>query len=38
LTAVYTRSSVELAGDLTFSDDLLNKVHHNYLWGQASNL
>jgi alpha-L-rhamnosidase len=33
LTAVYTRSSVELAGDLTFSDDLLNKVHHNYLWG-----
>lgn len=38
LTAIYTRSAVDIAGDLTFSDELLQKVHHNYLWGQASNL
>ena len=38
LTALDTRTAVALAGDLSFSDELLNKVHHNYLWGQASNL
>jgi alpha-L-rhamnosidase len=38
LTAINTRSAVDIAGDLTFSDEVLQKVHHNYLWGQASNL
>jgi alpha-L-rhamnosidase len=38
LTAINVRSSVDLAGDLTFSDEMLQSVHHNYLWGQASNL
>ena len=38
LTAIMTRSSVDLTGDLVFGDEMLQKVHHNYLWGQASNL
>ena len=28
LTAINVRSSVELAGDLTFSDEMLQNVHH----------
>lgn len=38
LEAINVRSSVELAGDLTFGDQMLQMVHHNILWGQASNL
>ena len=38
LEFVVIRSSVDLAGDLTVSDPMLQHVHHNYLYGQASNL
>jgi alpha-L-rhamnosidase len=38
LEAVNVRSSVEPNGDLSFSDDMLQKVHHNILYGQADNL
>jgi alpha-L-rhamnosidase len=38
LQAVNTRSAMASTGDLTFSDDMLQRVHHNILWGQAANL
>eukprot|EP00729_Bicosta_minor_P017734 gene17734-15375_t len=38
LEFIVVRSSVDVAGDLTVSDSMLQKVHHNYFYGQASNL
>ena len=38
LEMINVRTSVDLSGDLVFGDDMLQKVHHNYLWGQASNV
>lgn len=38
LEFIVVRSNVALAGDLTVSDPMLQHVHHNYLYGQASNL
>jgi hypothetical protein len=30
------RSSVKQSGDLSFSDPMLQQVHHNILYGQVS--
>lgn len=38
LEAINVRSAMDLSGDLTFGDPMLQSVHHNILWGQASNL
>eukprot|EP00040_Diaphanoeca_grandis_P031968 m.192534 g.192534 ORF g.192534 m.192534 type:complete len:1045 (-) comp32471_c0_seq1:82-3216(-) len=37
-TAINVRSSVEQVGAISFSDSMLNKVQHNILWGQSTNL
>jgi hypothetical protein len=38
IEVVVVRTFVDEGGDLTFSDPMLQDVHHNYLYGQASNL
>eukprot|EP00041_Stephanoeca_diplocostata_P021741 m.512916 g.512916 ORF g.512916 m.512916 type:complete len:1042 (+) comp21898_c0_seq1:116-3241(+) len=38
IKAIFIRSSVEQTGTVAFSDDMLNKVQHNLLYGQATNL
>ena len=38
LTAINVRSALEQTGSISFSDDMLNKVQHNILWGQQTNL
>jgi alpha-L-rhamnosidase len=38
LEVAYARSAMEQTGGLTFSNELLQQVHHNIVWGQASNL
>jgi alpha-L-rhamnosidase len=38
IEVAYARSAVARTGALSFSSELLSQVHHNMLWGQASNL
>ena len=38
IKAVNVRSAVEQTGAISFSDDMMNNVQHNILWGQSTNL
>jgi hypothetical protein len=35
ITAINVRSAVEQIGTVSFSDDLINQVQHNILWGRC---
>ncbi len=38
LEACFVHSDVERAGSFACSNDLINRIHHNVIWGQLSNL
>jgi alpha-L-rhamnosidase len=38
IQVAYARSAMEQTGGLSVSNELLQQVHHNIVWGQASNL
>lgn len=38
IEVAYARSAMEQTGGLAVSNELLQQVHHNIVWGQASNL